>query len=102
MVPAAIVILAVATTAMIARLAAWACSSGDEFPGSLEDDLCDGVAKGPSSAVWWLAVMFPALVFGATQAVGRLRRHSLGIAIAVAALALVFWVTVGAIVIDVG
>jgi len=62
----------------IAFYAGWACSSGEEIPGSLEDDLCESVARG----TWrWLAIVWPAIVFGLSQLVPRLRAYAVPIAL---------------------
>lgn len=93
----AVVIGAVLISGMIGRLAAFACSSDDEFPGSLEDDLCEYLT-GSSSAIWLIAVLWPAIVFGVSQTVPRLGPYALVIAITVSVPAVALWVAVLAVV----
>jgi hypothetical protein len=97
----AIIIIATAISFWSAVFAGWACSSGEEFPGSFEDDVCGSVGRG-YTASWWLAVLWPAIVFGVSLAVPPLRAHAVPWGIGVGLLAVAFWVVVGAIVIDVG
>jgi hypothetical protein len=103
--PAAVVVIGgVVISAFIAQYSAWACTSGEEAFRSLESDLCDGYAGTFGGLGWWLAVLWPAVVFGLSQLVPALR---LGIrpflvAVPVAVLGVAFWIATAAVVLDVG
>ena len=93
----AIVVAAVLISWQIARLSGWACSSDDEVPWSFEADVCDALPTS-SPVMWALVILAPAIVFGCTQLVARLRAHALFISIAVSALTISVWVAIGAVV----
>jgi hypothetical protein len=94
-----LVIAASVISAIIAIYAGWACTSGEESPGSLDDDLCEGYAGGGSA--WWLAVLAPVLAFGVSQIIPTFRRHSLAIASALSILGVALWIVTAVLVIDV-
>ena len=85
----------------IAGFAAFACSSGEEIPWSLEADLCDGYAGSYYRGfTWWLAVLWPFAAFVTSQFVPALRRHRLVVATSLAILGMAFWIATAAVVID--
>jgi hypothetical protein len=94
-----LVLAASAISAFIGMYAGWACSSGEESPGSLDADLCEGYAGGGSA--WWLAVLWPAVAFGASQIIPTFRRHPLAVAFPIAVLGVAFWLLTAVLVIDV-
>ncbi len=96
-----VVIAVVAFSLLVGRLVGWACSSGEEAPGSFEADLCDGYA-GSLGFTWWLAVLWPAIAFGASQIVPIFRRRPLLAAATIAVVAMAFWITTAVLVVDVG
>jgi hypothetical protein len=96
-----VVVVAVALSTIVGGLGRWACSSGDEAPGSLEADLCDGYV-GSFGFSWWLAALWPVFAFGASQVVPALRLRPLAVAMSIAVLAAAFWITTALIVVDVG
>jgi hypothetical protein len=97
-----LVVAASVVSAFISMYAGWACSSGDEAPGSLEADLCDGLYDGvDASSAWWVAVLWPVVAFGASQFIPMFRRRPLVVAVPVAILVVAFWVATAVVVIDV-
>lgn len=97
---AGLVVAAVAFTTIVARLAGWACTSGEEARGSLEADLCEGYVGSPGFS-WWLAVLWPAIAFAVSQLMPPFRRRPVLVAGCLSVLGVAFWLATAALVIDV-
>jgi hypothetical protein len=100
--PVVLVLAAVFISTVIGQYTAWACVSGEEARGSLEADLCDGYAGSFRGLEWWVAVLWPAVAFGASQLIPALRRRSIVVAACLAALGVTFWIATAVVVIDAG
>ena len=95
----ALLVAAVTVSTMIAQLAGFACSSGQEPYGSLEADLCDRYA-GELSFTWWMTVLWPIVAFAAAMAIPGLRRRALLVSVCLSVVALGFWIGTALVVID--
>lgn len=59
-------------------------------PGSSRKETCDAVAGG--ALTWWIAVLWPAALFGASRLVPWLNRHGIAVGALIAVLAAAFWI----------
>ena len=58
-------------------------------PGSSRKETCDTVAGGVLN--WWIAVLWPAALFGVSRLIPSLNRHGIVVSLVVAVLAVAFW-----------
>ena len=58
--------------------------------GTSRAEVCDSIGE-LWTATWWLAVIWPAVLFAASQLVPPLRRHPIVMAAAAALLMIAFW-----------
>jgi hypothetical protein len=72
----------------------WFCTGNENADPTINDTAaCDLLLPAYGSG-WWLAVLWPAVLYGATLLSKNLRRFDVAIGAAVVVLAVVFWVAV--------